>query len=162
MATKLLLVEDVETLGHSGEVVSVKPGYARNFLIPQGFAVIADKQTLRLQERLREERKQRAAVDRKESEELAARIEGVTLTKVVKVDPEGHMYGSVTIFDIIDLLRDQAQIEVEKKHISLKHAIKATGVHSIPVKLKEGVTTAFTLKVMSEEGYRATQEGTPS
>lgn len=160
MATKLLLVEDVESLGHSGEVVAVKPGYARNFLIPQGLAVIADKKTLRLQERLREERKQKALVDRKESEELASQVHVVVLTKIVKVDPEGHMYGSVSVHDILDLLKEQAQIELEKKSVALKQPIKDTGVHTIPVKLKENVATSFTLKVMSEQDYRASQEET--
>jgi large subunit ribosomal protein L9 len=160
MATKLLLIEDVETLGRSGEIVSVKPGYARNFLLPQGLAVIANKQALRQQERLKEERQKKAIADREESEGIAAQIEGITLTTVVKVDHEGHMYGSVTAHEIVHLLQEQNNIHLDKKNIQLKHPIKTTGVHSIPVKLNEGVTAAFNLKVMSEEGYRASQEET--
>jgi large subunit ribosomal protein L9 len=162
MATKLLLIEDVEALGRSGEIVNVKPGYARNFLLPQGHAVIANKQALRQQERLKEERQKRAIADKKDADEVAARLEGVTLTKVVKVDHEGHMYGSVTTHDIVDLLQEQQKVELDKKSIQLKHAIKTTGVHPIPVKLKEGVTTSFILKVMSEEGYRTSQEEQPA
>lgn len=158
MATQVLLLEDVESLGRSGEVVNVKPGYARNYLFPKRFAVVADKRTLRMQERLREERRKKAVVDRKESEELAARLDGITLTSIVKVDQEGHMYGSVTVGDILDILREEKQVELEKKNIGLKHAIKETGVHTIPLKLKEGVNASFTLKVMSEEGYQATTE----
>lgn len=162
MATKLLLIEDVEALGRSGEIVGVKPGYARNFLLPQGLAVIADKRALRQQERLKEERQKKAVEDKKESDAVATRLEGVTLITVVKVDHEGHMYGSVTAHEIADLLQEQKNVELDKKSIQLKHAIKATGVHTIPVKLKEGVTTSFTLKVMSEEGYRASQEEQPA
>ncbi len=158
MATKLLLLEDVDVLGRSGEIVNVRPGYARNFLIPQGLAVIADKRALRLQERLQEERKKKALVDKKESEEVAARIEGATLTAIVKVDHEGHMYGSVTLAEIASLLEEQQQVSIDKKSIQLKHPIKTTGVHTIPVKLKEGVTASFHLKVMSEEGHRASME----
>lgn len=158
MATKLLLIEDVEALGRSGEIVNVKPGYARNFLLPQGLAVIADKKALRQQERLREERRKKAVEDKKEATEIAARIEGVTLTTVVKVDHEGHMYGSVNAHEIVHMLQEQQNVELDKKSIQLKHPIKATGVHPIPVKLKEGVTASFNLKVMSEEGYRASQE----
>jgi large subunit ribosomal protein L9 len=161
MATKLLLIEDVEALGRSGEIVSVKPGYARNYLLPQGLAVIADKQALRQQERLKEERQKRALADQKESEEVAAQIEGITLTTIVKVDHEGNMYGSVTTHEIVQLLQEQKNIELDKKNIQLK-PIKTTGVHTIPVKLKEGVTASFHLKVMSEEGYRASQEETPA
>ena len=104
MANKLLLLEDVEALGRSGDIVGVKPGYARNFLLPQGLAIIADKRALRMQARLQEERRNRAIVDRKESEELAAKLEGQNLTTIVKVDHDGHMYGSVNVADVADLL----------------------------------------------------------
>jgi large subunit ribosomal protein L9 len=158
MATKLLLLEDVEALGRSGEIVNVKPGYARNFLLPQGLAVTADKHTLRMQERLKDERNKRALADKEESEAIAAKIEGMTLTQVVKVDQEGHMYGSVTVADIVALIQDQAQVELEKRAIQLKHPIKTTGVHGVVVKLKEGVTANLHVKVMSEEGHRAAME----
>ncbi len=162
MATKLLLIEDVESLGRSGEIVSVKPGYARNYLLPQSLAVIANKQALRQQERLKEERQKKAVADKTESEEIAARLEGISLTTVVKVDHEGHMYGSVSAHEIVDLLKEQQNVTLDKKNIQLKHSIKATGVHMIPVKLKEGIATSFNLKVMSEEGYRASQEEQPA
>ena len=75
---QLLLLEDVEALGRSGEIVNVKPGYARNFLLPQGLAVIANKNALRMQERLKEERQKRAIADKQESDAIAAKIEGVS------------------------------------------------------------------------------------
>lgn len=155
---QVLLLEDVDSIGRSGEVVNVKPGFARNYLYPQGLAVIADKHTLRMQQKLKEEREKQAIVDRQESEELANRINGISITKVVKVDQEGHMYGSVTAHDILHLLQDELRVELEKKSVVLKHPIKATGVHTILVKLKEGVTANFNLKVMSEEGYRNASE----
>ena len=71
MANKLLLLGDVDSLGRSGEIVSVRPGYARNFLIPQGLAVVADARTLRMQAKLKEERLKRAESEKKESEEIA-------------------------------------------------------------------------------------------
>lgn len=159
MAAKLLLIEDVEDLGRSGDLVSVKPGFARNFLLPRGFAVVADKGTLRMQARLKEEREKQAIVDRQESEKIAAGINDVVLTKVVKVDQEGHMYGSVSNHDVADLLQAQ-NIVLEKRSIALKHPIKETGVHKITVKLKEGVTATITLKVISEQDQLT--EETPS
>jgi large subunit ribosomal protein L9 len=158
MATKLLLIEDVDALGRSGEIVNVRPGYARNFLLPQGMAVVADKKALRQQERLVAEREKKAAEDKRDAEAIASRIQGTTLTTVVKVDQEGHMYGSVAAHEIIELLKEHNQIDLEKKAIQLKHPIKTTGVHTIHVKLKEGVECAFHLKVMSEEGFRTSQE----
>lgn len=151
MASKLLLIEDVEDLGRSGDVVNVKPGFARNFLLPRGFAVVADKNTLRMQARLKEEREKQAAVDRAEAEQAAAQLSDVVISAIVKVDQDGHMYGSVTAHEIADLLQTQANISLEKRCIVLKHPIKATGVHKINVKLKEGVMSSLTLKIISED-----------
>lgn len=151
MAAKLLLVQDVEALGRSGDIVNVRPGFARNFLLPQGFAVIADANTIRMQAKLQEERLKKAAIDRKESEAVAAKLEGQTVTTVVKVDHEGHMYGSVTVNDVMHLLQNQLGTEVEKRDIILKHAIKRTGSHKVTVKLKEGVTCTIIVKVASEQ-----------
>lgn len=150
MANKLLLIEDVESLGRSGDIVSVRPGYARNFLMPMGFAVVADKNALRMQARLQEERKQKAILDRKESDEIASRLEGQSVTKIVKVDHEGHMYGSVSSADIVHLIQGNLSIELEKRSIQIKHAIKETGDHTITVKLKEGVTASFILRIVPD------------
>lgn len=148
--TKLLLIHDVEDLGRSGEVVDVKPGFARNYLLPQGFAVNADTYTLRMQQKLKEEREKQAAVDRKESEEIAKSLEGVVLSTVVKVDQEGHMFGSVSQLDIIKLLKDERGIELTKKMVKLPHPIKTTGVHDIELKLKEDVPVTIALKVVPD------------
>ncbi len=162
MATQLLLVQDVENLGRSGEIVKVRPGFARNYLIPKGRAVIADKNALRMQERLKEERLKKAAEDLKGSEEVSKRIEGQTLTKMVKVDHEGHLYGSVSALDIQHLLESSLNVELEKRSIVLKHPIKDLGVFTISVKLKEEVSCSFTLKVISEAGSEDVPAETPA
>lgn len=151
MALKLLLIEDVEDLGRSGDIVTVRPGYARNFLLPQGCAIVADKNALRMQTRLQEERQKQAIIDKKESETLAANIEGQTLSTIVKVDHEGHMYGSVSAVDIAHLMQEKLSVAIEKRNIMLKHPVKETGDHKINVKLKEGITTSFTLQIVPEE-----------
>lgn len=147
---KLLLKEDVDVLGRKGEIVNVRPGYARNFLIPQGLAIIADANALRMQSRLQEERKKQAVVDLKESEELAVRMQEIILAIDVKVDQEGHMYGSVTSQDLMKLLEQQHGIKLGRRDIQLKHAIKTLGSHTIEVKLKEGVKTSFVAKINAE------------
>src|SRR5690349_17723137 len=103
MRNQLLLLQDVDDLGRSGDVVSVKPGFARNFLIPQKKAVVATPFTLRLRDELQKERAKRAEIDKTASEALAQDIEGKVLEIRVKVDPDGHMYGSVGYADIIRL-----------------------------------------------------------
>jgi large subunit ribosomal protein L9 len=152
MANKLLLLEDVDALGRKGDIVSVRPGYARNFLLPQGIAIVANANALRMQNKLQEERKKQAAIDKKEADELAANITGITLIATVKIDHEGHMYGSVSALDIVHLLKDQTGFELERRAVQLPQPIKETGVHDIKVKLKEGVATTFTLKVIPEGG----------
>lgn len=152
MANKLLLIEDVEDLGRSGDIVNVRPGYARNYLLPRGYALVADKSALRMQARLQEERRKKAIEDKKEAEAHKTAIDAVILETIVKVDHEGKMYGSVSAGDIVHLLENQANIKVEKRSIQLKHALKEVGVHQIHVKLKEGITADFTLKIIPEEG----------
>jgi large subunit ribosomal protein L9 len=148
MRNQLLLLEDVEDLGRSGDVVSVKPGYSRNFLLPKKKAVIAGKFTLRMQTKLKEERAKRAEVDRKDAEELAHKIEGMVLSIEVKVDPDGHMYGSVSVLDIVHLFANEG-IVIERRNVLLPHPIKTLGIHPIHLKLKEGIPAHMTLKVHS-------------
>lgn len=149
--TKLLLVEDVMDLGRKGDIVSVRPGYARNFLYPHGFAVLADARALKMQQRLQEERKAKAEEDKKESEQIAASMTGVTVETIVKVDHEGHMYGSVSAADIAKLIHEQAGLSIDKHHIALKHPYKEVGVYECPIKLKEGVVSSVTVKIVPEE-----------
>ncbi len=109
---------------------------------------------------MKDEREKKALEDKLESDSIAAQIAGIDLITVVKVDHDGHMYGSVTANEVMHLLQEQKNITLDKKNILLKHAIKTTGVHPISVKLKEGVVAEFNLKVMSEEGYRNFQAET--
>jgi large subunit ribosomal protein L9 len=159
-SAKLLLLEDVDELGRSGDIVSVRPGYARNFLLPGKKALIADANALRKQKQLQEARAKQAIVDRQQSDALAARIQGTSIETEVKVDPEGHMYGSVSAHDVVLLLAKE-KIEIEKKSVRLAHPIKATGVHEIELRLKEGVICSFKLKIIPEGGTLAI-EPTPT
>lgn len=151
MKQQLLLLQDVDALGQKGDVVSAKPGYVRNFLLPQGLAVIASTNTLRKRESLRQERAKQAVIDRQEADELARQIESLILEKRVKVDPEGHMYGSVSALDVAQLYQ-QNGLPVEKRYIQMTRPIKETGVHKIPMKLKEGVPATCTLHIIPEGG----------
>ncbi|MDB6081284.1 MAG: rplI [Chlamydiia bacterium] len=151
MATQLLLLQDVDHLGRKGDVVNTKPGFAYNFLIPKGVAVVATKATLRRQVKLKDERLKIAEQDRKEAEEMASRLQGETISFTVKVDHEGHMYGSVSTLDIIDLVKMQTGIELDKRFIGLKHPIKETGVFAITLRLKEDITCEIHVKVIPEQ-----------
>ncbi len=153
MKQNILLLKDVESLGRTGEVVSVKSGYARNFLVPQEMGVFADEHTLRMQKRLQEERAKKAIQDKKDSEEMAKRLEGVIISTQVKVDPEGKMYGSVSAADIADLLKNEGY-EVDKKYIVVRKGIKRLGTHDIAIHLKEGVETSVKLEILPDSKLR--------
>lgn len=151
MKQNLLLIVDVDDLGRSGEIVSVKPGFARNFLLPKKLAYVATPHTMLMQKKLQEERAKIAVIDKKEAEELSKAIEQFTLETHVKVDPEGKMYGSVTAQDIVTLL-EAKEIKLDKRNILIKNPIKSTGTFEITLRLKEGVLATCKLEVIGEGG----------
>ncbi|MEF9519752.1 50S ribosomal protein L9 [Chlamydia crocodili] len=153
MKQQLLLLEDVDGLGRSGDIVTARPGYIRNYLMPQRKAVIAGAGTLRLQAKLKEERLLRAAEDRAESEKLAEALRNVILEFQVRVDPDNNMYGSVTISDIIDEAAKKNIILTRKNFPHSHYAIKNLGKKSVPLKLKEDVTATLFVEVSSESSY---------
>ncbi len=155
MKQQLLLLDDVDGLGRSGDIVTAKPGFIRNFLLPQKKALIADKNTLKMQTRLKEEREKRAAVDRKESEALALKLNEIVISTEVNIDSVGKMYGSVTSLDIARLLQAEGH-PIERKQIVMPHPIKNLGEHTIELKLKEGVPASFKLTITPEGGVLPT------
>ena len=150
MKNQLLLLEDVHGTGQSGDIVAVKPGFARNFLLPQKKAVVAEKHLVRLQAKLQEERSKKAASDQKESEAIAKKLEGQEIKTQVKIDAEGHMYGSVTASEIVAFLEDQLKIAIDKRNVVLLKPIKKLGKHTIALKLKEGVDASIDLEISPE------------
>lgn len=157
MKQQLLLLEDVGGLGRTGDLVSAKPGYIRNFLLPKKKAVIADKHTLKLQVTLKKEREKQAASDRKEAKEMAERLVDFVITTEVKVDPEGKMYGSVTSLNIVQLMKENGHT-IDRKQVELPNPIKTTGEHKINLKFKEDVSAFFTLKILPEGGEIVPEE----
>ena len=149
MQNQLLLLSDVDNVGRSGDLVTVRPGFARNFLLPQKKAVVADKYTLKLQAKLKEERDQQSKVDPEESLILADRIQSMELSMVVKVDPDGHMYGSVGSTDIVKLLEKEG-IQIDRKNIMLPQPIRQIGLQEIQLRLKEGVPAVLFLHIESD------------
>ncbi len=150
MRQQYLLIEDVEDIGRSGEIITPKEGFARNYLMPQKKAVPASAHTLRMQAKLQEERSKKAALDKKEAEALAQKIEGTTLQIIVKVDQEGHLYGSVGAAEIIHLFEKEG-IKLDKRNIGVHLHIKALGQHPLVLKLKEGITCNYILNIVSDK-----------
>jgi len=151
MSQKILLVEDVEHVGLKGEIATVKTGYAYNYLLPRGLAIIATRAALRKQAKLQEERRIQAEEEKKESLHMAERLEGEIVEVEVKVDHEGHMYGSVSALNIIELLKLKTGIELEKRMVQLKTPLKEIGVFDISLRLKEGVMAKIQVKITPKE-----------
>lgn len=147
MKYQLLLEQDVEHLGRKGDIVEVKGGYARNFLLPKRKAVVATKAMLRRQKKLQEERAVQAQKDLEEALSLKGRLEGANLSAIAKVDPDGNMYGSISAHDIIVLLEEQTGVVLERKNILLKHPLRVLGGHKISLKLKEDVSLEISLTI---------------
>lgn len=148
--TQVLLLENMPKLGYKGDVVKVKSGFARNFLIPQRKGHVADKTTIALQEKLREERRQQLEAERKEDQELMAKVDDKLITVAANADEESKLYGSITAQDIASLLSQQLDVELPKKAIHLNEPIKSLGVFTIEVKLREGIEGSIRLKVVAQ------------
>jgi len=143
---KVILKENVDGLGLIGDVVSVKPGYARNYLVPRGFALQADSGSLKElehQKRQLDFKRQKAAAD---ATALKARIESLAFDFVERAGEEGKLFGSVTNMDIEAKLKD-AGVEIDRRKIQLVEPIKTVGEHAVSIKLDAGVSAEITVKV---------------
>ena len=145
---EVILNESIENLGKAGDIVSVANGYARNYLLPKGIAIIADKRNLAKIERQREAILKRAAKMKEEYEALASQLAGLDIEIPVKVGEEGKLYGSVTNLDIARAIGEKG-FEIDRKKILLEEPIKALGEYEVPVKLSTDVTASVVVKVIA-------------
>jgi large subunit ribosomal protein L9 len=146
---EVILREDIKTLGRAGELVRVKPGYARNYLLPQGLAYEATEGN---KKRIAAESKARAArgqAEKAEAERVAAALGAVSLTLSGKAGEEGKLFGSITAQDIADALAREGQT-VDKRRIELEHPIKTLGPHTIVVRVHPEVHAEVRVSVVPE------------
>jgi large subunit ribosomal protein L9 len=146
---EVILREDVRSLGRAGELVRVKPGYARNYLLPQGLAYEATEGN---KKRIAAEGKARAArgqAERSEAERVASTLSGVTLTLSGKAGEEGKLFGSITSQDIAEALAREGHA-VDKRRIELEHPIKTLGSHTVSVRVHPEVHAELRVSVVAE------------
>ena len=146
----VILKEDILNLGYKDDIVSVKDGYGRNYLIPQGKAVIASESA---RKELAENLKQRAhkiAKIKQDAQDLAAKIEGISLTIATKASATGKIYGSVTNIQIAEALAKLGH-EIDRKIIVVKDAVKEIGSYKAVVKLHKEVNVEIPFEVVAEE-----------
>jgi large subunit ribosomal protein L9 len=149
MPMKVILREDVPNLGRSGELVNVKPGYGRNYLLPRKLAVLANEANVRQLEHDRAVISARQAKLRGNAEEQAKRINAVAVTIARKVGEQEKLFGSVTALDIAEALASKGQ-KVDRRHIHLPEPIKTTGTHQVEIRLHRDVIAQIRVDVVPE------------
>lgn len=142
---KVILLENMENLGLIGDVVKVAPGYARNYLIPQKFAMLANERNTKALEHTKRQLEYKKNKMLEQAKAFAAKIEGIVLTLVHQAGEEGKLFGAVTNMEIAEHLKLQG-IEIDRKKIVLADPIKHTGEYSVTIKIQPEVTA--TLKVV--------------
>ncbi|HXG84904.1 MAG TPA: 50S ribosomal protein L9 [Pyrinomonadaceae bacterium] len=147
--TKILLREDIENLGGRGEIVKVKAGYARNYLLPQRLATMATKGNINQIEKERESLLKKAASEKSTADAQASQMSGISLAFERKAGDGGQLFGSVTSMDIADALKAQGY-EIDRRKIVLKDAIKETGNYTVSVKLHREVAIQIPVSVKGE------------
>ena len=140
----VVLLKDVEKLGSEGTVLHVKPGFARNYLLPLGLAAPATAQQLKAIDQIKRQRLQKTQRARRDADALKRKLEARSLTLKLSLGEEDKPFGSITTHDIVDALA-QDGLNVDKHAVHLEHPIKSLGIFDVPVRLHADVTA--TLKV---------------
>jgi|RhiMethySRZTD1v2_1073278.scaffolds.fasta_scaffold154223_2 large subunit ribosomal protein L9 len=161
--TEVILTEKIAHLGAEADVVKVKAGFARNYLIPQRKAVEITPATLKRINQLKAKRAEREARELNEAEDLARRINKLKITMELETGETGKAFGSITAADLADRIVKElgAKAELDRHKIQLDKPIKETGAHEITIKLHQDVTAKFSLMVKAKGADAAPTEGAP-
>ncbi len=146
---ELILKETISSLGREGDIVKVKPGYGRNYLLPKGKAVIADGRNITLFEKNKAIIAARLEQERKQAEAIAKKLAGISIELEQLVGEDDRLFGSVTSSDICEKLAE-LNIEIDKKQIVLPNPIKTLGETTVPVKVGFELTTDIQVKVVAQ------------
>ncbi len=154
---KLLLLEPVDNLGNEGDEVSVKAGFARNYLLPLRKAVPLTKANKKQMQVLRERAEKRLQDELKKAQIIAEKIEALSIVFAVQTGPGGKMFGSITAADISKRLGEEG-IEVDKRYVHLGHSVKELGQHSTKIRLHPEVNVELSFEVVSENPIEEIEE----
>ena len=148
---EIILTQDVKNLGYKNDIVNVKPGYARNYLIPQGMAILATESARKvLAENMRQQAYKQEKI-KKEAQELATVLEGLSLRIPAKAASTGKIYGSVNNVQIANAIKEAKGIEIDRKHILVDDdTIKEVGNYKAKVRLHKDVTVEISFEVFAE------------
>ena len=145
---KLILTSDVDDLGGRGDVVDVADGYARNYLLPRGFAIKANEGALAQAEAIREARIEAERIAKEKAEAIAQQLVGSRVVLAAQAGDEGQLYGSVSVGDVVEGIKRFTGIELERSQVVVGAPIKAIGLHEIQIKAHPEVEFPLTLDVI--------------
>jgi large subunit ribosomal protein L9 len=145
---KIILRADVDSVGKKGDIVEVADGYARNYLVPKGYALRATTSNVQQAGAMRRSRDLRDAKDRGAAEEVAKTLVPAVITVKAKAGSEGRLFGSVTSSDVADAVQAQTGIELDRRKLHLGEPIKSVGTHEVPTKLHADVEFVITVDVV--------------
>lgn len=149
--SKLILTHEVDGLGSAGDVIEVKDGYARNYLIPQGFAVAWTRGGQKQVDQIRTAREARAIATHEEAEELKQKLEQTRVKVTVKAGAEGRLFGSVKPADIAAAVADAGVGDLDKRRVTIPSPIKSVGEHEALVRLHDDVIAVISLQVVAQK-----------
>src|SRR5690606_17271553 len=147
--SKLILTHEVDGLGSAGDVIEVKDGYARNYLIPQGYAVAWTRGGQKQVDQIRAAREARAIATHEEAEALKQKLEQARIKVSVKAGAEGRLFGSVKPADVVEAVAAAELGELDKRRVTIPSPIKAVGDHEALVRLHDEVTAVLSLQVVA-------------
>ena len=147
---EILLKQDVENLGSAGDIVKVKPGYARNYLIPRGLAMPATPGLRKQAAQIKQAAERRRLRELKTAQDLAERIQQVTLHFKAKAGESGRLYGSITSAAMAEALAAELGVEIDRRRIRLDHPLRELGEHEVTIHLAQGVDATFKVVVEPE------------
>jgi large subunit ribosomal protein L9 len=147
---KVILTQDVVGLGERLEARDVADGYARNYLLPRGLAVVASRGAAHQVEKLIEEKDRKRRKEEEKAGELLGRLEGQELRIVARGGASGHLYGEVTSQRIAEALSSQFGMEIERRHVKVSRPIRTVGRHSVTVRLAQDLSAEVAVEVTAE------------
>jgi len=148
---KIVLTRDYEKLGNAGDIVNVKDGFAKNFLIPNNIALFATRGNINQMEIVKKSLVKKEAKNIEEARQVAALLTELKLTFTVNSSPEGKLYGSITNKDIAEKILNERKVEIDKKKIELAEHIKEVGEYDVEIKLYKDVKAGIKIVVESED-----------
>jgi large subunit ribosomal protein L9 len=147
---KVVLRQDVDHLGHKGDVLDVADGYARNFLVPRGLAMRANKGAITQATAMRRNREARDRREREAAEALAVQLRGKRIEITARAGEGGRLFGSVTTADVADALQAQLGVEIDRRRVQLDEPVKELGEVELSVRLHTDVDADFTLAITAQ------------